>query len=255
MQRNERAAGAFGMLAFFAAWELVVRSGLAQFDYLPAPTVVLQAMIGLLSGGDVITETVHTVSATLIGWFCAMVIGLTGGAVLALSETARVYSMTTVATLRPLPAVALIPLALLLFGFSLSTELFVIIIPSVWPVLVNTMGGIAGVPDRLHDVGCSLRLGRLERIRKILIPAAAPFILVGCRLSLGVALVLAVITEMIGNPDGLGNAVVREAQALHPDLMFDYVLITGGLGIVLNAAVNWASRLLLPGHFNRERRL
>jgi ABC-type nitrate/sulfonate/bicarbonate transport system permease component len=140
---------------------------------------------------------------------------------------------------------------MLLFGFSIKTELVVIIIPSIWPVLVSTMRGIMGVPARLEDVASSLRLSRLEAVTKVLIPASAPAVLVGCRLSMTTALVLAIVSEMLGNPQGIGYAVVREAQALQPDLMFAYVLITGFLGVALNSGLVVLSKQLLPGEFMR----
>jgi ABC-type nitrate/sulfonate/bicarbonate transport system permease component len=130
-------------------------------------------------------------------------------------------------------------------------ELLVICYVAVWPVLVNTMAGVAGVPQRLHDVARAVRLSRLEAVTKVFIPAAAPSVLVGCRLSLTLSLILAVAAEMIGNPAGLGYAVVREAQSLHPDIMFAYVFILGLIGIVLNTLLVGTARLVLPGEFSR----
>ena len=109
-----------------------------------------------------------------------------------------------------MPGIAFVPAALLLFGFSLKTELVVIVLPSIWPVLMNTMGGIAGVHHRLNEVGATLRFSFAARVRKILLPAAMPSVLVGLRLSLTLALVLAIVAEMIGNPTGLGYAIVRD---------------------------------------------
>jgi sulfonate transport system permease protein len=243
--------GLGGVLIFLVFWQVIVGSGLAHYEYLPAPTIILHGLASLVADGDVFGEIIHTLSAALIGWAIAVVVGGVLGTALGLFPAMRTYSQTTIDILRPLPAVALVPIALLLFGFSLQTELFVIVIPSIWPVLVNTMGGIEAVPPRLRDVARSMRLGPLEVAAKILIPAASPAVLVGCRLSLGIALVLAIVAEMIGNPEGLGYAVVREAQALHPDLMFAYVLITGFLGILLNAVLVGVSKILLPGEFRR----
>jgi sulfonate transport system permease protein len=127
--------------------------------------------------------------------------------------------------------------ALLLFGFSLQTEFVVIVLPALWPVLVNTMGGVASVHPRLFEVGATFRLARGRIVTRILIPAALPSILVGLRLSLTLALVLAIVAEMVGNPTGLGYAVVRDQQALRPELMFANVFVVGVLGIVLNQAL------------------
>ena len=238
-------------MVFMALWEAAVRIGAMRYEYLPAPTAALTALAELAQEGMLLGEILHTVGVALIGWTVAVAIGVLFGAALGISSTLRTYSLTTIELLRPLPAVALVPVGLLLFGFSAKTELFVIIIPSVWPVLVNTMAGIMTVPARLRDVAQSMRLRVLEVILKVYIPAAAPAILVGCRLSMSIALVLAIVAEMIGNPEGLGNAVVREAQALNPGAMFAYVFLTGLLGILLNALLVGLSRVLLPGEFRR----
>jgi ABC-type nitrate/sulfonate/bicarbonate transport system permease component len=243
--------GLGGILLFLLLWESVVRSGLFVYEYLPSPSAIIGSLSVLVTDRDVVAETIHTVGATLLGWSIAVAIGILLGTLLGFSKTARDYGLATVELLRPIPAVALVPVAMLLFGFSIQTELLVIVIPSIWPVLVSTMHGIIAVPGRLEDVARSLRLSRLDAVTKVLIPAAAPAVLVGCRLSMTTALVLAIVSEMIGNPQGIGYAVVREAQALQPELMFAYVLITGFLGVALNAALVALSKLILPGKFRR----
>ncbi len=243
--------GLGGILLFLLLWETAVRSGLLVYEYLPAPSAIAGSFSVLVTDRDVVGETIHTVGATLLGWSIAVAIGISLGALLGFSKIARDYGLATVELLRPIPAVALVPVAMLLFGFSIKTELLVIVVPTVWPVLVSTMRGIMAVPARLEDVARSLGLSRLDTVVKVFIPAAAAAVLVGCRLSMTTALVLAIVSEMIGNPQGIGYAVVREAQALQPELMFAYVLITGFLGVLLNAALVAASKLLLPGEFMR----
>lgn len=251
MRRIAALRGAGGVLVFLLLWEATVRSGVLQHDYLPAPSAIAQTLAGLMTTAAVFGEIAHTLEAALAAWAIAAAIGVALGAALGLSPGLRTYTMTTVELLRPLPPVALVPVALLLFGFSIRTELVVIVIPGIFPVLVGTMGGVLAVPQRLRDVARSLRLGPAEIMGKILIPAAAPSVLVGCRLALSMSLVLAVVVEMIGNPQGLGYAVVREAQALDREAMYAYVFIIGLLGIVLNAGLVGVSKALLPGEFNR----
>jgi ABC-type nitrate/sulfonate/bicarbonate transport system permease component len=150
--------------------------------------------------------------------------------------------MASVEILRPIPGIAFLPVALLLFGFSTRMELFVIILPVLWPILIGTMSGIMAVSNRLQDVGRTLRLTRYEILRKILLPAAAPTIFVAARISLTLALVLAVIAEMVGNPQGLGYAIVSAQQALRPDEMFAYIFIVGIFGVAINVLAMVASR-------------
>ena len=243
--------GIGGIALVLLLWQGIVGSGLATYDYLPSPAAIAASVPELIYDRGVVGETLHTLGATLAGWAIAVAIGLSLGALLGFSSIARAWGLASVELLRPVPAVALVPAAMLLFGFSIQTELVVIVIPTIWPVLVSTMRGIMAVPERLEDVARALRLGRFETVLKVLIPAAAPSVLVGCRLGMTTALVLAVVAEMIGNPEGIGYAVVREAQALHPDLMFAYVLIAGMLGVLLNAGLVGIARLILPGVFNR----
>jgi sulfonate transport system permease protein len=244
-----RATG--GLLAFLLLWEAAVRSGLLRYDYLPAPSVIARALWELTVAGDAFGEIAHTLGAALGAWAIAVGVGILFGAVLGISAAARTYTMATVELVRPLPPVALVPVALLLFGFSLETEIVVTAIPAAFPVLIGTMGGVMAVPSSLRDVGRSMRLGPADVLWKIVLPAAAPSVLVGCRLGLSISLVLAIVVEMIGNPQGLGYAIVREAQALNAATMFAYIVIVGALGVVLNAALVALSRVLLPGRFGR----
>jgi sulfonate transport system permease protein len=245
--------GIGGVVIFLAVWEAAVSGKLLDFDYLPAPSVIAGALVELAQDGEVFGETAHTLTAALVGWLISVVIGVTAGAALGLSPSARRYCLATIEALRPLPGIAFVPVAILLYGFSLQTELIVVVIPTVWPVLVNTMGGFAAIPSRLHDVARSFRLSPAAAAWMVFAPATAPAILVGLRLSMTLALIMAVAVEMIGNPDGLGYAVVREASALRPDRMFAYVLVIGVLGVGLNALLIAAAKRALPGEFGRPR--
>jgi sulfonate transport system permease protein len=243
--------GIGGVLILLLLWELAVRGGAFRIEYLPLPSAIALALGKLTTTAAVFEETAHTVCAALVAWAIATTIGVVFGGALGLSPRLRVYTMASVEILRALPPVVLIPVALLLFGFSIRTELFVIAVPGVWPVLIGTMGGVMAVPARLRDVAKSMRLGRMEAFCKIFVPSAAPSVLVGCRLSMTISLVLAIVVEMIGNPEGLGYAVVREAMALNRETMFAYVFLIGLLGVFFNGALVAASKTLLPGEFGR----
>jgi sulfonate transport system permease protein len=242
--------GLGGVLSFLLLWEVAVRTGAFHLESIPTPSEIAAALPGLATE-ELFGEVAHTVNAALVAWGLAAVFGVFFGAALGLFATLRAYTMATVEVLRPLPPVALVPVALLLFGFSIETELFVTTISAVWPILVGTMGGVLAVSPQLKDVARSLRLRPWEVLCKVLIPAAAPSVLVGCRLSMTISLVLAIVVEMIGNPQGLGYAVVREAQALDRPAMFAYVFIIGLLGVIFNVALVVVSKILLPGEFKR----
>jgi ABC-type nitrate/sulfonate/bicarbonate transport system permease component len=240
--------GAAVIVAVGIAWEIVVRSQIINFEFLPAPSTVLVSGVDLLRSGEMLTQTLHTLRSVLIGWAVANVIGISLGLLLGFSAGVRRYVLASLEMLRPMPVVAFLPLALLLFNFSLTTELVLIIYAAVWPVLINTMGGIMATPVRLYDVGRTLRLSRARILWKVVLPAAAPAIMVGSRLSMGLALIIATIAEMLANPHGLGYAVISQLNAMQPQRMFAYVICIGIVAIALNGALIWLSRRMLRGH-------
>jgi ABC-type nitrate/sulfonate/bicarbonate transport system permease component len=237
-------------LAVFASitlvWEASVRSGWITYEYFPAPSAIVAGAAELARDGILLADMLHTLLSVAIGWTIAMIVGVGVGLLLGFSPVARRYGLASVEVLRPMPGIAFAPVALLLFGFSMKTELLVTVLPTVWPVMVNTMGGIANVQPRLVDVGRTFRLGRAEIARRLLLPAAMPSILVGARISLALALIMAVVAEIVGNPEGLGYAIVREQQALHPEYMFAYIIVVGLIGVVLNGGVLLLTRTLWP---------
>ena len=232
--------------ALIAAWELAVRTGLIAYEFVPAPSAVLHGLTELARDGTLLADIEHTLVSVAMGWAVAMIVGVAVGAWLGFSPFSRRYFLASLEILRPLPGIAFAPVALLLFGFSRRTELAIIILPALWPVMVNTMGGIANVQPRLADVGRTFRLSQFEVVWRLLLPAALPSIIVGARISLALALVMAIVAEIVGNPEGLGYAIVREQQSLQPEKMFAYIGIVGVIGVVLNAGVLWLTRTIWP---------
>jgi len=245
--RRVNVPGLATMGALVAVWEGLVRSGAVDFEFLPAPSGIADALWTIASSGELLPEVVHTLRAAVVGWALAGLLGIALGLWLGLSDTAWRYSMASIEVLRAIPPISLVPVALLVFGFSLKMELTLIVYVGAWTVLVNTIDGVRGVRAELVDVARMLRMPKLTRIRKVIVPAAMPSIMVGLRLALSLSLVLAIVAEMIGNPRGLGNALVRAQQALQPEQMFAYVVTIGMLGIALNAALRVASAWAFPG--------
>lgn len=223
------------MAAFAGAWEALVRSGALLYQFLPAPTAVVGSLWTLLLSGQLASATLHTLRVTMLGWLLASVLGISLGVLLGLSQAAWRWSMASIEVLRAIPPVTLVPISLLVFGFSVEMELVIIVFVGAWPILVNTIDGVRGVRLELVDVSRMLLRSPSARISKVTLPAALPSIIVGLRLALSLSLVLAVVAEMIGNPSGLGNAVVRASHALQPEQMFAYVFVIGLLGLGLNA--------------------
>jgi len=244
--RRRRLLGLLTPLLLCGLWEMSVRTGLLQYQFLPAPSDVVVGIGTAWSSDGLAASVAHTVQVTIVGWIAAVAFGAGSGLLLGLSRIALRYSMASVELMRAIPPVTLVPVAILLWGFSVQMELSIVIFASAWPVLINTIGGIRGVPTGLLETCQTLRLSKAATVRKVILPAAAPTIVTGARLALSMSLVVTVLAEMVGNPVGLGHALVAARQALRPSAVFAYVVVLGFFGVVLNAGFQFAVSRLLP---------
>ncbi len=217
-----------------------------RYDTFPPPDRVLPAFWELLSTGVLWTNTVHTSAVVLATWVASGIIGVAIGLAIGLVGPAWRMSQTSIEFLRFIPPVALIPIVIIIYGFSNTTEFVVAAYAAVWPVVLNTSAGVAQVDRRLLEVGRLLRLGPLDIVRKLVLPAAMPAIAVGLRLSLAISLIVVVTTEMVGVPDGLGFQLVSSSQALRPDRVYAYMIWISNVGLLLALLALWAERLLMP---------
>jgi NitT/TauT family transport system permease protein len=144
--------------------------------------------------------------------------------------------------LRPIPSIALMPLALLMFGFGLTMEASVVAFACVWPVLLVTIAAVRGIEPRLLELARTLEMSFASSLRKIILPAALARIVVGLRVAVGVSLVVAITVEIVINPRGLGYGMIIASQSLRPDLMYAQLLWLGLLGWGLNTALSGAVR-------------
>jgi NitT/TauT family transport system permease protein len=143
----------------------------------------------------------------------------------------------TIESLRPIPSIALLPIALIALGFGYRMEIVIVAFACVWPILILSRAAVRSIEPRLIEVSRALRLSPGDRVRKIIIPAALPRIFLAFRLAAGIALIVAVTVEIAINPIGLGAGIMIAQQALRPDLMLAYLLWIGLIGYALNAGL------------------
>jgi ABC-type nitrate/sulfonate/bicarbonate transport system permease component len=232
------------ILVCIALWELYARTLGARFESIASASQTLQALLILWTEGKLAEQLLHTLGVSLIGWVVASVLGFAMGLALGVWRPLWTYSMASVEVLRSIPSISFVSIALLIFGFSLQTELVIVVYVSQWPVLLGTMGGIRSVPVGLLETARTFRLSRIATIFKVVIPAALPSIIVGFRLALTLSVSLAVVAEMVGNPMGLGFGILFAQQAVQPAQAFAYLVVIGLLGWGLNLVfVTVAGRL------------
>ena len=230
------------VIAIIALWQLLIEAGVINFDYTPPPTEIAAGLRHLISSGEMGDAVLHTLTVTVVASAIGVASGVILGAALGLVRSVGVYSMGTVDFLRTVPVVALMPVALLVWGASSKAEIIVASYSAGWPVVINTMAGVQGVHPVKRDVARSFRLSRFDTFRKVVFPVATPAILIGARLAIVNALVVAIVAEMLINPDGVGWGLVFSMQSLKPENMWAYAVVAGIMGYLLNATLVYAVR-------------
>ena len=232
--------------ALVALWWAASHAGWISRVFLPTPEATLDSLrAGLAAGGELASFTLATTLRMLEGWLLASLLGVALGALIGISPTARAYLQPTLEFVRPLPASALMPLAIALLGLSPAMVLSVVAFGAMWPVLLATVHGFAAVDARLLEVARCLQLTQGEFVRTIGLPNALPDILAGMRLSLTVSLIVSVVGEMIASQPGLGQAILLAARAFHASELFAGIVLLGVIGFASNTLLGYAERALL----------
>jgi ABC-type nitrate/sulfonate/bicarbonate transport system permease component len=227
-------------------WQLVVASHLVSYSSLPGPIQIVSGLSYIASNG-MWSQLLHTVRCVAISWGIAVAVGGIIGLALALSRGVAFWATATIDLFRSLPVVALIPIAILIWGTGTKTEIILGAYAGLWPMVVNTSGGVSSVTPTMLDVALTFRLSKMRTLRKVIMPATGGAMLVGARLALATTLVVCVVSEMVGLQSGIGYALVLEQGAGQPERMWAYVLIIGTLGIIVNAGLVRAVRIGFPG--------
>jgi len=213
-------------------------------DSIAPPTQVAAAFVGALADGSLIAATRDTLASAFGGLAIGASLGLVLGIVLGSLRALDRLMELALELLRPIPSVAVIPIALVALGFGYRLEIVIVSVACFWPLLILARAAVGGVEPLLIEVARALRLSPLQRTIKIVAPAALPRIFIAFRLAAGISLIVAVTVEIAVNPQGLGYEVMTAGQALRPELMLAYLAWIGIVGFALNAALIFAQNRL-----------
>jgi sulfonate transport system permease protein len=218
------------------ALELWARTTGQGSDAMAPPSAAVRAFWGAATDGSLLEATAFTLGSAALGLLIGAVVGVLLGTLLGLSRRASRLGYLSVEVARPIPSVALIPLAMLVFGFGLRMEVSVVAFACLWPMLVLTQAAVLQVEPRLLEVARALQLSPMQRFAWIVGPAIVPRLFVALRLGVAIALVVAVTVEIAANPHGMGYAMMIAQQSLDPALMLAWLAWIGVVGYAINAA-------------------
>jgi ABC-type nitrate/sulfonate/bicarbonate transport system permease component len=240
------------VLTVLAALEALTRSGVIPRDYLPAVTTVLVALVGQVGNPTFWMRVWETLQAWGLGLSIAVVLGIPLG--LAIGSNRVLYRATRVLIefLRPIPPVAVLPLAVLLFGTGVEMKVYLVAFSALFPLLFQALYGVQDVDPVARDTARAYGLGRAARFVWVVLPGALPYIVTGLRLSAAIALIVTIATEIVVGSSGLGYAINEVRYANDLPLMYGVIVVTGMLGLVIAIGFRQLERRLLRWHASQR---
>lgn len=222
-------------VALLACWQLA--SGMRWFNpvFLPPPTRVLRSLVALLADGSLVEATLLTTGRALLGLAVAVATAVPLGILVASSPVFDDLTRPGREFLRALPTVTIVPALMVVLGVGTGLSITVVAFGALWPILLGTVHGVREIDPTLVDVGRVHRLGPLATAVRIRLPAALAEIVTGIRVSLAIALVIALVAEMMTGSGGLGALVIEARSRFRSADVFAIVAAIGVVGFVLNA--------------------
>src|SRR5882724_967526 len=246
--RASKLNGLLFVLGVAVVWELTGQAQLINPLVVPPLSKILRIFWELSWSGQIPWQVIVSMKRAAVGYFLAAAVFIPLGIFMGLSQ--RIYRMLEVVVemLRPVPPPVVIPLAMLLFGLEDEMKIFVIFFSCAWPILLNTIYGVRNLDRVLLHTARTFGLPQRKIIWQVILPASAPQIMTGLRVSLPIMLILVVISEMVGSTDGIGYFILDSQRRFRVPQMYAGMLALAILGYALNQIFNLLQRALLPWH-------
>jgi ABC-type nitrate/sulfonate/bicarbonate transport system permease component len=240
---NLRAKRVLVLVGVLAVWQIA--GMLSQPLLLPTPWAVLTALYDITFHGDLIPALASSMKLLAIGFGIAIVLGCSLGIALGRYRLFDVTFGPYLNALYATPEIALVPLILVWFGFGLGGRVVVVVIASFFPIFINTYAGVRDAPGNLVEVARSFGV-RTERglLRRVVVPAALPFILAGLRLSIGRGVVGMAVAEVYLRLGGIGSLIVQYGAAFKTNYVLAAILPLPVLSILLTKILAMIERRL-----------
>ncbi|PFI12250.1 ABC transporter permease [Bacillus cereus] len=211
-------------------WQLAGVFGLVSKTVLPTPLDIFLAFQELIKTGELFGHLSISVFRAAAGFFIGGGLGIILGTIVGFSTRSEQYLDPSVQMLRTVPHLAVAPLFVLWFGFGETSKVLLIADGAFFSLYVNAFLGIRGVDSKLFDVARVLEFSKRKLITKLILPAALPNLLLGARLSLGVAWVSLVVAELMGSTEGIGYMIMDARQFSNTDIVFVGIIIFAFVG-------------------------
>jgi len=233
-----------GFAGALLVWEAIGRSGIFLDGYFPPPTEVFPQAAAMLGDQTFLLNLIATTLSVAFGLAIATAIAVPLGLLLAHSALLRSASRSVLEFLRPVPPVAVVPLAAIWIGGGPVTKIGLAVFASLWPILYNTMYAVDEVEPLLVATARSCGYGSVRVMTRVVLPSVTPFALTGIRLAAPIALAVVISTEMLtGTSGGLGGEILEAASGqTRMDKVLAIVVLAGLLGLGVHAGLERLQR-------------
>lgn len=250
-RNRDRFLAAVTPLALLLVWEILVRFGVLDARFFPAPSSIFERMVELMSSGELWTQMWASLRRLFLGFWLGLVPGLLLGVVMGLSRPVRAALSPIVSGTYPIPKSALLPLILLIFGLGEMSKVVMVAIGVFYPVVLNTTAGVLQIQPMYYDVAKNFGAKRLQVFRTVAVPGAMPSIMTGVELGAGLGLILIAIAEMVGAQSGLGFMIWNAWQLYSVETMYVGLLVIAVIGYVMSLLLGWVARIVTPWRTDR----
>ena len=229
-------------VVLLAVWQVGSALGLIPQDVLPAPSLIAEAGVELVRNGQLVDALGASGIRVVEGLVLGGLIGLVLGAVVGLSHWSEATIDPPLQMLRALPHLGLIPLFILWFGIGELPKVLLVALGVTFPLYLNTFSAIRQVDPKLFETAKVLGFSFWQQLRAIVIPSAAPQILVGLRQSLAIAWLTLIVAEQINAHSGIGYLINNARDFLRIDVIIFGLVVYALLGIATDAIVRVLER-------------
>lgn len=233
-------------------WESLARVGIYNARLFPAPTTIVRAFGEMISTGDLIRDLFASIARALVGFIAGAVLGVSIGVLTGRSHIWRYFLHPILQSLRSIPSIGLLPLAILFFGLDEISKYFLVFWGVFFPVWINSHLGVAGVNQRYIWAARSLGANQSRLMWEVVLPASLPLIIAGMRVGIGLAFLNLVAAEMSGASAGLGYRVSASHLVFRSDKMIAALVALGTLGAASDGIFRFLAGKIAPWYKQGE---
>jgi ABC-type nitrate/sulfonate/bicarbonate transport system permease component len=244
---GELLVGLAPIVLLLALWQGIAASGMAPPSLLPAPIAVFARLGEQLGDPTFLQHAGTTLLRLFAGFTIAVVVGVAVGVAAAGHRTVEALVRPLVRVLAPVPKIALYPAFILILGFEHASKIALVAADAVFPILLATYQGASAVEAKLVWSARAAGTSARRALFTVVLPAALPSVLTGCRIGLVISCIVVFLAEMISSTNGLGHLLVYAARSFHTVDMFVPLIAISMLGLLLNTGFNALRARLLVG--------